>query len=98
MGNREGKRINGLLKVTEPTVWTHSSTYPVQHEKILYSNPILLLSVSTVADTAVYCRLRTAGCEFGPFPHFMVPGDRTAILKTTILILTQLKTYFSLSD
>lgn len=70
-------------------MWTPSSTYPVldQHEKMLYSNPVLLISVSTVAYTAVYCKLRTAGCEFGPFPHFMVPGDRTAILKTIILIL-----------
>lgn len=67
----------------------HSSTYPVvdQHDKILYSNPVLQLSVNIVAYTAGNCKLRTAGCEFGLFPHFTVPGDRTAILKTIILIL-----------
>lgn len=70
-------------------MWMHSSTYPVldQHDKVLYSNPILLLSVSTVAYTAVYCKLGSTGCEFVLFPHFTVPGDRTAILKTIILIL-----------
>lgn len=70
-----------FLKSLSQQPQTHNCTCPILHQnkKVLYSNLILLLSVSTVAYAAVYSKLRTDGCvSLGCFctSWFLVIGQQ----------------------